>query len=75
MVGKLSGITDYENGQVVGTYTYHDPVDGESTLRGPFSVTMAFSYASGTLTITYSGPGNQYDVLDGVTMNLQLPSP
>jgi hypothetical protein len=66
---------NYENGQVVGTYTYHDPVDGESTLRGPFSVTITFSYASETLTVNYSGPGTLHDVLDGVTMNLHLPPP
>ena len=66
---------NYENGKVVGTYTYFDPLDSENALRGPISVTMTFSYASGTLTITYSGPGTQYDVLNGVTMNLQLPSP
>lgn len=65
---------NYENGQVVGTYTYFDPLDSDSTLRGPISVTMSFSYAGGTLTITYSGPGTPYDVLDEVTMNLQIPS-
>jgi len=64
----------FTNGQVVGTYTYFDPLDSDSTLRGPISVTMSFSYAGGTLTITYSGPGTLYDVLDGVTMNLQIPS-
>ena len=66
---------NYENGQVVGTYTYNDPLDGVDTLRGPISVTMTFSYAGGTLTITYSSPGTLYDVLDGVTMNLHLPPP
>ncbi|MDX9985519.1 hypothetical protein, partial [Sphaerochaeta sp.] len=65
---------NYQNGQVVGTYTYNDPLDGVGTLRGPISVTMTFSYAGGTLTITYSSPDTLYDVLDGVTMNLQIPS-
>ncbi len=64
---------NYEDGQVVGTYTYFDPLVPD-TIRGPISVTMSFSYAGGTLTITYSGPGTLYDVLDGVTMNLQIPS-
>ena len=64
---------NYEDGQVVGTYTYFDPLVPD-TIRGPISVTMSFSYAGGTLTITYSGPGTLYDVLDGVTMNLRIPS-
>lgn len=65
---------NFADGQIVGTYTYFDPLDSDSTLRGPISVTMSLSYAGGTLTITYSGPGTLYDVLDGVTMNLQIPS-
>lgn len=60
---------NYQNGQVVGTYTYHDPLDS-NILRGPIDVTMTFSYASGTLTITYSGPGTTYDILDDVIMIL-----
>ena len=66
---------NFADGQIVGTYTYFDPLDSDSTLRGPISVTMSLSYAGGTLTITYSGTGTLYDVLDGVTMNLHLPPP
>lgn len=67
---------NFADGQIVGNYTYVDPLETEETIsRGPISVTMTFSYAGGTLTITYSGPGTLYDVLDGVTMNLHLPPP
>ncbi len=65
---------NFSDGQVVGTYTYFDPLDSDSALRGPISVTLSFSYAAGTLTITYSGPGTTHDILDGVMMNLQIPS-
>jgi len=60
---------NYENEQVIGTYTYFDPLDSEIE-RGPIDVAMTFSYASGALTITYTGPGTTYDILDGVTMTL-----
>lgn len=64
----------YANNRLTGTYTYFDT---ESALQGPFDVTIDFSYASasGVLTLVYSGQGTGGDVLNGITMNLTVPTP